>query len=301
MSYAVLFNRLSGRRSERWNNHLIEHLHKALPEPFTPYDVEDPVSLQLAMTDILASDAHSLIISGGDGTLNRVINALLQHPDRRMLKLALIPNGTGNSFALDLGIQSLDDTLTAIKRGEVVHSDVGIIRRQGTEFYFINNFGIGLVYDITRLASKLRPLGALSYVIATLIKLIRLPKLDIELMADGESEQASVLFLDICNSRFTGGDMNMAPDITLTDGQFQMVWVPPVSRLTLLKTFPKLFSGKHLQEPFVHHKMVKTVTLGSMNSEPCIVDGDLKEGLPLSVAMSTEKLSFYQLNQSGRN
>lgn len=295
MSYAILFNRLSGRRSAHWNNKLINRLTHALPEPLTPYDVEDPASLNTAMTDILTSGVHSLIISGGDGTLNRVINALLRHPDRRDLKLALIPNGTGNSFALDLGIKQLDDTLTAIKQGHLVNADIGRIRSERGEQFFINNFGIGLVYDITRLASKLRPLGALSYIIATLVKLIRLPKLDITLTADGEKQTATVLFLDICNSRFTGGDMNMAPDVTLTDGQFQMVWVPPISQWTLLKTFPKLFSGTHLQESFVHHQMVQRVELAAGQPVNSILDGDLTDGLPFSVEMTEQKLTFYTL------
>lgn len=296
MSIAVLFNQLSGRRSERWNRQLIQRLSSELPEPVQAFKADNPNSLNAALTDILNSDAHSLMVAGGDGTLNRIVNALIHHPQKRTLNLALIPNGTGNSFALDLGIRTQEDTLQALKQNNLVQVDIGVLKTKQQTRYFINNFGIGLVYDITRLAAKLRPLGSLSYAIATLVKLIRLPALPVQLTIDGQKQNTRVLFLDICNSRFTGGDMNMAPDVTLTDRQFQMVWVPPISRLTLLRTFPKLYAGTHLTEDFVHHQMAQRIELSSTDVEvPCILDGDLTGSLPLQIEMSDQTLPFYTL------
>ncbi|EAR11118.1 diacylglycerol/lipid kinase family protein [Reinekea blandensis] len=295
MSYAVLFNRLSGRRSDRWNQHLIHRLQTSLSEPVSAYEVDDAKTLNRALTELLSSDAHSLIISGGDGTLNRVVNALLSHPQQRPLNLAVIPNGTGNSFALDLNIHQLDDALRAIEEGTTVSVDVGEIRHGDHQRFFINNFGIGLVYDITALASRMRAIGALSYVIATLVKLIRLPTLNVQMTVDGIRQTNNLLFLDICNSRYTGGNMNMAPQVTLADGQFQMIWVAPLPRRTLLRTFPKLFKGTHVNESFVHQQMVQQVTLEGDANIRCILDGDLDVGLPLTIAMTQRRLTFYTL------
>ncbi len=295
MSYAVVFNTFSGHRSRHWNEKLLTQLQHELDATILPYPVDSLKGLHAALTDVLGSDAHTLIISGGDGTLNRTVNALLSHPDYRELALALIPNGTGNSFALDLNIKTPTDTIEAIKQGKTQQVDVGEIITEGGRRFFINNFGVGLVYDITRLASKMRPIGALSYVIATLIKLIRLPSLRLSLTIDGHHESRDVLFLDICNSQYTGGDMRMAPNIKLDDRQFQLISVPVLTRRLLLKTFPKLFNGSHVEESFVTSQMVKRVHLRANKRCACILDGDLADELPLTVAMTNQTLTFYCL------
>lgn len=293
MPIAVLFNTFSGHRSKRWNQKTFEKLNASLDETIVPYYLSNLDDLRHALDDILTSDTQTLIISGGDGTLNRTINALLTHPANRPISLALLPNGTGNSYALDLGIHSIEDTIIAMQKDRQQEVDVGRIFTENESRYFINNFGVGLVYDITKLASKLRFLGAFSYVISTLVNLITLPSLSLILTIDGQSERKNVLFLDICNSQFTGGDMRMAPGVALNDGRFQMISLGVLSRRLLLKTFPKLFAGTHIDETFVEAQFVTRVRLESSQPCACILDGDLSFQLPLTVEITPQKLQFY--------
>jgi diacylglycerol kinase (ATP) len=292
MSIAVLFNTFSGHRSKRWNQKTLATLQRSINEPIVPYHLSNLDDLQNSLDSILATDQKTLIISGGDGTLNRTINALLNHPNYRPIQLALLPNGTGNSFALDLNIKTLADAIQAIQNGRLQPTDVGLISTATESRYFVNNFGIGLVYDITKMASKLRFMGAFSYVVSTLVNLIKLPNLRLTMNVDGKPIRKDVLFLDICNSQFTGGDMRMAPNVALNDGRFQMISLAVLSRRLLVKTFPKLFTGSHIDETFVDAQFVQKVEIESDTPCACILDGDLAYALPLTVEMANEKLLF---------
>lgn len=295
MQTALIFNTLSGARSAKRNRALVKKLQQVFPEGIASYEANSSQALQSALNEILTGSTDRLLISGGDGTLNFVVNTLLSHAQYRRIPIGLIPYGTGNSFALDLNIHSLEDALISVQKNKTVLVDVGKLTHQNDSKYFVNNFGIGLVYDIAHTASKMRFLGAFSYTLATLFHLIRLSPMNITMQIDGQNERRSVFFLDVCNSQYTGGDMRIAPDVSLNDGRFQMVSLQPTGRLSLLKAFPKIFAGQHLNEPFVKTQFVTAVEIESASAGACLLDGELSLPLPATVEMTSHKLPFFTL------
>lgn len=297
MKYAVIFNTLCGRRSERRNRRILNQLKDELTGGVIEYLANTKADLKAAIKDIQDNSITTVIVCGGDGTLNRVCNALIENNRQSAITLAIIPTGTGNSFALDLGITDIKTGIDAIRLNNSQLVDVGVVTHQGQDRYFVNNIGIGLVYDIAKLASKMKSLGRFSYTLATLIKLARLPSYKLSILNKNERSNQNVLFLNLCNSRFTGGKMMMAPDAKLDDGKLQLIALDTITRAKLLKTFPKIFEGTHTSEQFIQSRFVTELTIASRGSAACLIDGDLSFSLPVTIKMSKLKLSF--LNNNG--
>lgn len=293
MDTALIVNTLAGERSRSRNVALIDLLNQRFLHDVVPFKVNTLEELNSAIEQIRSNGASRLLVAGGDGTLNRVVNAILKRADDWTIPLGLIPYGTGNSFALDLGIHSLEDALQAITSGDRVNVNIGRISNDDGSRYFINNFGVGLVYDIASMASKMRFLGAFSYTLATLIRIIRLKPWNLSLTIDGQPSERSVLFLDICNSQYTGGAMRIAPQVSLTDGRFQMIGLADTTRRSLLAAFPKLFAGEHLSEPFVTSEFVKRLDINADRETASLLDGELSLKLPVTVEMTERTLPFF--------
>jgi YegS/Rv2252/BmrU family lipid kinase len=291
LKYAVLFNTLSGRRSEKRNRDSLQKLQEKVSSSVRAFHANTESELRAVITMVLEDAYDVLIVSGGDGTLNRVVNSLLLNP-QPTLTLAILPSGTGNSFALDLGIRNVDTAVAAIARNKRQWVDVGLIKQAQEQRYFVNNFGVGLVYDISKLAEKMRFLGAFSYTLSTLIKIIRLPTLSLTVTDNKGVSKKDLLFYEVCNSRFTGGAMMMAPNVTLTDRKFQSISLKSIPRRVLIKTFPKLFKGTHTNETFVSTEMITDVSIESSQETHCLIDGDLSFALPVKITMSPNQLSF---------
>ncbi|MFD5844713.1 bifunctional phosphatase PAP2/diacylglycerol kinase family protein [Streptomyces chartreusis] len=102
-----------------------------------------------------AARAQALGVCGGDGTVNAAAEVALRHD----LPLAVLPGGTLNHFALDLGVESERDVGRAVQRGEAVRVDVGRFRSGAQEGLFLNTCSLGvypeLVVDRERFAPRI--------------------------------------------------------------------------------------------------------------------------------------------------
>jgi len=198
----------------------------------------------------IAGDADAVIAVGGDGTLFEVLNGLAGtgHP---FPILGQIPVGTGNSFIRDLGITDADGAVTAILAGHTRPVDIGRFSTGDGGWYFINLLGAGFVSSVAHTAGRYKRWGALSYVIAVVRETIALSTTPVTLTIDGTTVEREGVFVEICNSRYTGGAMMMAPDAAIDDGLLDVVVMSRCTRRKLLALFPRIFSGKHVDDPLI--------------------------------------------------
>lgn len=68
---------------------------------------------------------------------------------------------------------------------------------------------------------------------------------------DGTVLRRNLIFIEICNSRFTGGNMIMAPSADIADGLLDVILVNDITRRRLLKLFPRIFRGTHVDDESV--------------------------------------------------
>lgn len=123
---------------------LREQLLRALPaaEVVVCHPDDDVAKL----LDEAAARAKVLGVAGGDGTVNCAANAALEHD----VPLAVLPGGTLNHFAAELGIADLDDLVAALRRGEAAEVVVGSAAESGKGLYFLNTFSIGVYPELVR-------------------------------------------------------------------------------------------------------------------------------------------------------
>lgn len=105
----------------------------------------EPADLQ-AELEKAAARAEVLGVCGGDGTVNAAATVALRH----RLPLAVLPGGTLNHFAQDLGVEDVRDLSQALQEGDAVRVDVGLFSADGTEGYFLNTCSLGVYPELVR-------------------------------------------------------------------------------------------------------------------------------------------------------
>jgi len=237
--------------------------------------------------------AGGLVLVGGDGTLFEVLNGMQKAG--RMLPVAQIPIGTGNSFIKDLGIETTEDGLAAFAGGRTRRVDIGRMTSSAGEFYFANLVGAGFVADVAARAARFKLLGDVSYKIGVFIELAVLRSRLCRLLVDGRPIEREAIFVEICNSRKTGGDMIMAPRAILDDGLFDVVIAKSMDRRTLLRLFPLIFTGEHVKDPHVETFTCSRLLLEFDPPGRVTPDGELAGTTPLSVEVLPRCLEMFTL------
>jgi YegS/Rv2252/BmrU family lipid kinase len=211
------------------------------------------------MRQISIGEYDAIVTMGGDGTNYQVLNGILKyHGDKQLPPLGILPVGRGNSFAKDLQIFSIEDGLAALSRQATRKVDVCRFSQNDDAYYFVNLMGFGFVTDVAKTAARFKWAADFSYVIGVFHRLLGLNFHDLVLEIDGKIIRGKNCFVEICNSRYTGGNMLMAPDAQIDDGLFDAVVLAPLSRLSLISTFPKIFNGTHSENPAVHFIQAKS-------------------------------------------
>jgi YegS/Rv2252/BmrU family lipid kinase len=232
----------------------------------------------------------AIVAVGGDGTLFEIINGMLAGDPGLPIPLGIIPVGTGNSFSRDLNIGGLDTAVAKIVRAKVRKVDLGQYESSEGTRVFINILGFGFVADVANEAHKHKRWGALSYVIGVLVITARLESYSLEMEIDGQKFTRDNCFVEISNSTKTGGDMLMAPQALIDDGFLDVIILNKISRIGLLKAFPKIFKGTHVNLPEVEVFKAKNISMKTNSPKILTPDGEIRGTTPLRVTVLPQKL-----------
>lgn len=241
----------------------------------------------LEMVRNLDISKYDCIVScGGDGTNFQVLNGLLKYHDWNSIPpLGIIPSGRGNSFSMDLNIYNVDDAVQAIIKQDPKPVDVCRFSQSDQNFYFVNLMGFGFITDVAKTAARFRWVGDLGYVFGVIHRSFQLRFHHIELTIDGQTIKEENCFVEFCNSRFTGGSMMMAPEARIDDGMFDVVIASPLGRFSLLKTFPKIYNGTHIDHPSIRIIKAKEATVRCSVKKKLLPDGELFGETPTTVTI----------------
>ena len=240
------------------------------------------------------SEYDGIVSVGGDGTNYHVLNGLLKyHHDTELPPLGIIPAGRGNSFAKDLEIHTQEDGFAALCRGTTRAVDVCRFTQGNDMYYFVNLMGLGFVTDVAKTASRFAWAGDLSYVIGVLYRTMMLKFHSLEMELDGHIISGKNCFVEICNSRFTGGDMLMAPKAKIDDGLFDVVILSPIGRTNLISTFPKIFKGTHGDNPAVSFYQGKTASIITTPYKTLLPDGEIFGTSPTQITILPGRVRYY--------
>lgn len=225
----------------------------------------------------VADGCQALVACGGDGLVHLAIQVLAGTDTA----LGLIPSGSGNDVALNLGIPCHDPLAAA----DVV---IGSRRRRidlarSGDRYFITVLAAGFDALVNERALNMTwPRGQMRYNLATLAELRTFRPLHYTLELDGQSRTLDAMLVAVGNGPSFGGGLRIAEGALLDDGLLDVVIIKPMSRMELVRTYPKLFSGTHVRHPQYEHHLVRRVTVAS----PGVIssaDGERFGALPLTI------------------
>jgi diacylglycerol kinase (ATP) len=223
------------------------------------------VSADLADATHIARDAfderRGVVACGGDGMVCELAGVAAEHDG----VLALVPAGSGNDLARQLGVPR-DDPASAIallRRGRVARIDLGRAEAaDGTRAWFTTVGNAGFDADANRWANTVTAVtGTPLYVLAVLRTLASYHPRRLRVTVDDDVFDTQGWLVAVANTRSYAGGMAIAPGASLDDGALDVCVVGRVSRADFLRTFPKVFSGRHVEHPGVSTRRGKRVTV----------------------------------------
>jgi len=234
-----------------------------------------------------ADDGYELVISvGGDGTTHEVINGLMQVPEERRPRLGIVPVGTGNDFAGNVGINTQPaQAMRRVFTGESKRIDIAQITSGSRREYWDNTLGIGFDAKATIHSRNVPVLsGFFVYLIAAIqtIMLNHDPAF-IQFETDQESWQDKNLLIVLCNGPREGGGFFVAPDAQVDDGWLDYAAITSVSRPMMFRLLLEVMKGTHGR--FSQVRINKFQELELKSDRPLVIhtDGEIFAGFGTDV------------------
>jgi YegS/Rv2252/BmrU family lipid kinase len=230
---------------------------------------ERPQHARELARDAVAAGITDVVAWGGDGTLNEVGSELVG----RDAVLAVIPSGSGNGLARELGIPLQPDAAFEIAlsgRERVI--DAGEIDGH----LFFNIAGIGLDARVAHefAAHGLRRRGFRRYIEITLRELFRYAPDEHAITVNGSIVRSRMLMIAIANARQYGNGALIAPQALLDDGQLDVVVIDNRPVWRALMQIPRIFTGEIAKVPGVTMLRGDQVTVTSGRPVVFHVDGE---------------------------
>ncbi len=204
----------------------------------------------------IESGYRKIIVVGGDGTLNEVINGIISQrrfaPDEVMV--AMIPVGTGNDWCRTFNIPNgYEEAIKVISTCKTARQDVGRIKYQlnGKECtrYFLNMAGLGFDGAVAQKTNKLKAQGKggpFSYLINLFTTLLSHKSTFTKIVIDNKPIEEDAFTISIAIGQYNGGGMKQAPQAITDDGLFDITIIRNVSKMTVIRNIRKLYDGSYV-------------------------------------------------------
>ena len=187
-----------------------------------------------------------LLVAGGDGTINDVVNGLGRAGFPEGVTLGILPAGTGNDLAATLCIpEDPDLSEDVIRQNRERKLDVARVRSEGVgERFFINVATGGLGAEISSVNDEelKKRWGKLSYLRASLEVARSFDVRELTLYLDGEGHQVKAVNIAVGNCRYTGGGWPATPKANPEDGLLDVVVIETLGMADLLDLAPAVLA-----------------------------------------------------------
>jgi diacylglycerol kinase (ATP) len=232
-----------------------------------------------------AGGCDRIVAVGGDGTIQEIVNGILQ--GRARPGIGIVPVGSGNDLARSIGLPTDAAEAWTIAIGRVTRQiDVALATNgDGQRRWFASAGGIGFDAQVATAMARRRgwQTGRAGYLLTTLTELRRFDNRHLRIVLDGEPLERRALFVAIANGAYYGGGMRIAPDAMVDDGWLDVCIVGDISRLTAIRELPNLYRGTHVRNPAVSVHRARQVEMSGEETTHVHLDGEPFGTLPLRV------------------
>jgi diacylglycerol kinase family enzyme len=273
MSYYVIFNSQSGTAL---SSGLTEQL---LAEKFRQHDIDAVIDarddeLEQKIQRACASDANIVVSAGGDGTATAIARGL----GSSNKPFAIIPLGTANLLARDLGIPlSLDDAIASLKGMEITSIDAGEVNGE----LFLHKVVVGVVPAIAAAREKSRGGGLmqlLAFARYLIMRLHNARKITISITSrDTENRTERIHAVAIANNAYDEGWGKLFARSCLTAGSLNVYVLRRLALGDAIRLAVKMVTGTWQEDEMISIETVRSLTLSTKHKRvPAMVDGEVE-------------------------
>jgi diacylglycerol kinase (ATP) len=251
-----------------------------------------------------------IIAAGGDGTVNEVANGLVNTD----AALGVLPVGTTNSWALQMGIPALNpmfpgtqavkliaaleeriahplpasyyrkvllNAARVLAEGHTVAVDMGEL--SGRHFLMWAGIGFDAAIAQSIPLKEKRALGSWAYVLPTIESAYRYSGTDVCLNLDGKVVKVSTPLIVVSNIQLYGGVIAIGPKACVNDAKLDVCIFKGGGFLTFVQQAAKVLAHKHLRDPKVEYHQCREIVVESARSLPVHVDGEPFTMTPVAI------------------
>ncbi len=234
-----------------------------------------------------AATKYQIVVGcGGDGTVGDVARGLIGTD----ATLGVIPLGTGNDFARNLGIPlELREATATVLNGVVRRIDVGTIN--GT--HFVNNAGTGFDAQVmVTMNSSIRFSGGpVAFNLAILKNFFTFRPFTLTYTADDNKPvMERAMMISVLNGTMYGAGMIAAPRADMDDGRLDVLIIKALPKLKLFPLIMRVRAGKHIGHPAVQMIQVRKLKIEGVPTQPLNVDGDIRGATPAEIGVLPQAL-----------
>ncbi|OBF31967.1 diacylglycerol kinase [Mycolicibacterium peregrinum] len=258
----------------------------------------DAAHARRLVDEALDRGTDALVVVGGDGVISLALQALATGD----IPLGIVPAGTGNDHAREYRLPTGDPEAAAdvIADGHTETVDLGHIEdAAGTVKWFGTVMAAGFDSLVSDRTNRMRwPHGRMRYNVAMVAEISKLRLLPFRLtFDDGPEIRTDLTLAAFGNTRSYGGGMLICPGADHSDGLLDVTMITSASRTRLIRLFPTVFKGTHVELDEVTTKRAKTIRVECPGIN-AYADGDYAAPLPVTVSAVPAALRLLVPKQS---
>jgi YegS/Rv2252/BmrU family lipid kinase len=283
----IVINPAAGKAVYQKQFHYLENKLKEADLDFSHFFTEP--NSKGALKKILKENPqiNEVIVVGGDGTLNYVVNELYGSG----LPISIVSNGTGNDTVKSLhGEMKLEKQVEIAIKGKISKFDLGLCN----ETYFVNGFGIGfdglVVKKMVEKGNKKR--SHMDYLLTVLRIVGGFKEKLIRFSIDEKPYEKKILLMTISNGTTFGGGFVINPFAKTNDGLLDVCILNEVSPMMRFWHLPKLKTGAHYKIRQSEFYLAKQISIKSNDLLVAHIDGEYIGYPPFEISVIKEGLSL---------
>ena len=279
MKVKFIYNPYSGENLILSKLDKVISLHQEAGYTIVPYRITAGEDVGVALNDIKDGNYKYILIAGGDGTVDSVVNAMAK--SGISLPIGILPVGTANDFSKFLGMPSdVEEACKQILSSEVKSVDLGSINDK----YFVNVASTGLFTDVSQKTdvNLKNTIGKLAYYLKGLEELPNFRKLHVNILSK-EVEFDGEMYLLLVFNGATAGNFNLATKADACDGLLDIIIFKAVQIYELLPLFIKVLKGEHLDSNKVLYFKTDYLRVECHEDIVTDIDGEKGPDFPLEI------------------
>jgi diacylglycerol kinase (ATP) len=256
-------------------------------------------AMEMTRSAILKGSSYVIAV-GGDGTINEVVNGIMNGNSAPTTIMGILPRGTGNDFVRTFRVnKDLAALRSAIQSEQTARVDIGRLTFNGLNGilqsrYFINIADVGIGGVVTQQVSSsnksLNP--KFTYLFAIVRSFFLFSPQGIKFSGDNFKFDGEVLSLCMANGRYFASGLCIAPNADLYDGKAEIVILGKISLWEFFINLGKVRKGEMIKHPKVYYHQTATCHIESDDPCPIDVDGDFVGYTPLEMEMLPAAISI---------